>query len=234
MEENYNHASFRRPPQGYENVDFQPALRVGMLAPDFELPDVDGGACRLSEELRQRHVVLVFGCITSPVTATHLPALNRMWEYFRWRDVQFLFIYARESHPGERYPHHESFDRKLAAARELKRIEAIRFPVLVDFLDGRVHQAYGARPNPSFVVSREGRLVYRTPAVDPTTLGEYLEHLLLWDQVRSKGIDTHFVYTEALRFQIPDGPLHASVVARAGDRAVTEFVESHGAPPGGS
>lgn len=231
--EPYNSPHFRRPPGGYENVDFQPRLHVGMVAPDFELPDVDGRHVRLSQVLAQRHAVLVFGSITSPVTATNLPVLNRMWEYFSWRPVQFLFIYASESHPGERYPHHESFEQKLAHARDLQRIEEIRFPVLVDSLDGEVHRAYGPRPNPCFVVNREQRLVYRTPATDPSSLREYLDHLLLWDEAKQRGATTNFLYLEALRFHIPDGPIHESVVSRAGQRAVEEFRASHPPPPQG-
>ena len=127
MADDYNVSSFPFAPTGYGNVDFQPDLRVGMEAPDFELTDLLGGRVRLSEEAAKRHAVLLFGCITSPVTATHLPQINRMWEYFHWRGVQFFFIYTREIHPGERYPHHTSFEQKLAAARELQRIEEIRF-----------------------------------------------------------------------------------------------------------
>jgi len=229
--DDYNVSSFPFAPTRYDDVDFQPDLRVGMEAPDFDLPELLGRRVRLSEEIAKGHVVLLFGCITSPVTATHLPQINRMWEYFHWRGVQFFFIYTREIHPGERYPHHTSFEQKLAAARELQRIEEIRFPVLVDGLDGHVHRAYGPRPNPSFVVSRDRRLVYRTPAVDPPTLQEYLTHLLLWDEVKQSQLQTHFVYMEQLRFQLPDGPMHERVLARAGPKALREQEIAH-APTG--
>jgi hypothetical protein len=227
MADTYNRPDFHPPPGGYENVDFQPDLRAGMLAPEFELPDVDGGTVSLKSVLRDRHAVLVFGSITSPVTATHLPELNRMWEYFSWRPVQFLFIYTGEIHPGERYPHHTSLEQKLAAARDFKRAEEVRFPVLVDSLDGKLHRAYGSRPNPSFVVNREGRLVYRTPSVDPPTLREYLTHLLLWDEVKALGRPAHFVYMEQVRFQLPDAPSHAKVLERAGPKAVHEQLVAH-------
>ena len=228
MTDDYNLPDFRLEPAGYGNVDFQPALRVGMEARDFELPEVDGGTIRLGDETARSHVVLVFGCITSPVTATHLPEINHMWEYFHWRGVQFLFVYTREIHPGERYPHHTSFEPKMAVAREFKRIEEVRFPVLVDSLDGAVHRTYGPRPNPSFVVSRDGRLVYRSPSVDPSTLREYLTHLLLWDEVKERELPAHFVYMEQLRFQIPDAPMHQKVLERAGPKALREQALAHG------
>jgi len=229
----YNNPDFSRPDpadlaSALERVDIQPALRVGMPAPDFDLTATDGARVRLSAVLRERHAALIFGAITSPVTATNLPELNRVWEYFNWRGVQFLFVYVREPHPGETYPHHSSMEQKIAAAKELQRIEEVRFPVLVDELDGRVHRAYGARPNPVFVVSRDGRLVYRAGHAEPGPLREYLDHLLLWDQVKAEGLPTHNMYLEQIRFIIPDGPLHKKVVRRAGPKAVREMEEAFG------
>ena len=233
MEATYNNPDFARPDPGdpvaaLERVDIQPALRVGMEAPGFDLASVDGGQVRLGDVLRERHTVLIFGAITSPVTATNLPELNHLWEYFQWRGVQFLLIYVREPHPGEKYPHHSSMEQKMAAARELQQIEEVRFPVLVDELDGRVHRAYGARPNPIFVVSREGRLVYRAGHAEAGPLREYLEHLLLWDQVKAQNLPTHNMYVEQIRFIIPDGPLHKKVVQRAGPKAVREMQAAFG------
>jgi len=225
--EEYNAYQHRVVPLRYDNVDIQPALGVGSKAPDFELISVDGGTVRLSDVTAKSHVVLVFGSITGPLAATHLPDLNRMYEYFSWRGVEFLFIYTNESHPGDAYPPHASIEVKTARARELKELEEIRFPVLVDHLDGTVHQTYGDRPNSSFVVNRDGRLVYRTALTEPPNLWEYLTHLLLWDEVRERKLPTHVQYIEQVRFQIPDGPLHKKVIARAGDDAVKEIAASH-------
>lgn len=233
MEAQYNIHDFSRPDPtdpvaALAGVDIQPNLRVGMPAPDFDLPSVDGGRVKLGDVLRDRHAVLVFGAITSPVTATNLPELNRLYEYVRWRGVEFLFMYAREPHPGEVYPHHGSMEQKIKVAKELQQVEEVRFPVLVDELDGRVHRAYGARPNPIFVVARNGRLVYRAGHAETGPLREYLEHLLLWDQVQAQGLPTHNVYVEQVRFMIPDGPLHKEVVKRAGPKAVREMQAAFG------
>lgn len=230
MADSYNFPTFERAPQGYEHVDIQPALRVGMEAPDFDLPEVDGARVRLHEVASERHVVLMFGSITSARAANHLPVVNRMWEYFRWRPVQFLMVYAREAHPGERHPHHTSFEQKLVAAREFQRVESIRFPVLVDSLDGEVHRQYGPAPHSCFVVNRDFRLVFRAQSVDPSVLREYLEHLLLWDAARERQLLTHPVYTELLRFQLPDGPAHDRVFERAGPKAAIDSAIAHGEP----
>jgi peroxiredoxin len=233
MEAEYNTPDFVRPDPGdpveaLGRVDIQPKLRVGAPAPDFDLASVDGGRVRLSDVLKDRHAVLVFGAITSPVTATNLPELNRMWEYYSWRGVQFLFVYVKEPHPGEAYPHHTSLEQKVAVAKELQQMEEMRFPVLVDEMDGRVHRAYGARPNPIFIVHRNGRLVYRAGHAEPAPLREYLEHLLLWDAVLAQDLPTHNMYMEQIRFIVPDGPLHKKIVKRAGPKAVREMQGSFG------
>lgn len=225
--EDYNAPRHRVVPLAYDFLDFQPDLRVGGRAPDFDLPEVDGGTVRLSTLTASKHAVLVFGSITGPLAATHLPDLNRMYEYFGWRGIEFLFIYTNESHPGSRYPNHANLAQKTAVARELKQLEEIRFPVLVDHLDGSVHRAYGDRPNSSFVVNRDGRLVYRTAMTEPPNLWEFLTHLLLWDQVKEQKLQTHVQYIEQMRFQIPDGPLHRKVIARSGDDAVDEMQGTH-------
>jgi len=229
----YNNPDFIRPDPGdpvaaLGRVDINPHLRVGMPAPDFDLASVGGGRVRLGDVLKDRHAVLVFGAITSPVTATNLPEMNRMREYFFWRGVEFLFIYVKEPHPGDVYPHHTSMEQKTKVALELQQLEEIRFPVLVDELNGLVHRAYGARPNPVFVVHRNGRLVYRAGHAEPAPLREYLEHLLLWDQVNERQLPTHNMYLEQIRFIIPDGPLHKKIVKRAGPKAVREMQASFG------
>ena len=43
--------------------------------------------------------------------------MEPMAEEYAGRGVEFLFVYVREAHPGEYYPHHDSFERKLAHAR---------------------------------------------------------------------------------------------------------------------
>src|SRR2546421_11453565 len=51
-------------------------VRVGEMAPEFEVSTLDGQTFRLQDLRGGRHVVLMTGSITSPMCAFHVPALN--------------------------------------------------------------------------------------------------------------------------------------------------------------
>ena len=136
----YNRTSFtlRAPDSGQDRAsrDFQPALHVGMPAPDFAVTDLEGNTVRLSDFRGHKHVLFEFGCITAPVFVSDITTLNRLQARFQDHDVQFLVIYVREAHPGDRYSFHTSFEQKASYARDLQRLEKVHCPVLVDSLEG--------------------------------------------------------------------------------------------------
>jgi len=84
--------------------------------------------------------------------------------------LQFAFVYTREAHPGERWPHHAKFEDKLDHARQMVEKWDIRRPMLVDALEGPVHRAYGLLPNMAYLVNRLGRVVYRANWTDATSV----------------------------------------------------------------
>lgn len=76
-------------------------LRIGDPAQDFLLPRLDGaGAVRLSAELPERPVVLVFGSYTWHPFRREAPALNRLFEQYQDR-VAFYVVYIQEAHPTD-------------------------------------------------------------------------------------------------------------------------------------
>ena len=91
--------------------------------------------------------------------------LKRLREKYRLRDVEFLILYVREAHPGERgyreYSQPRDIGAKLAYARALARGEEITCPVLVDGVDEAVHRRYGSLPNMVYVVDKAGTVAYK-------------------------------------------------------------------------
>lgn len=92
--------------------------------------------------------------------------------------VDFYMLYVREPHPGENYFEHESFEQKLQYARDLKRLEHIERPVLVDDIKGDMHTHYGMMPNSVYVIGKDGIVSYRAQWSEPATLEAHLNELL--------------------------------------------------------
>lgn len=225
--------------RGYNNPDFEvrvpPDLtqlgkslpaRVGAPAPEFEARRLDGGWFRLADARGQRHVVLMTGAITSPLTAIALPEMNELWRVFRSRDVDFVLLYVKESHPAENYPHHTSMEQKLAFAEDLQRLEKPAFPILIDNLDGDIHRRYGPRPVSLFVIHKNGLLVFRSTTAHPAQLRAFLTELMEWDEAVRKDPEhsfTHTVYTEYLVDHKVDEGEHYRVYERAGPKAFEDY-----------
>ena len=101
----------------------------GEHAPDFKGRTLDGETIRLSDYQGKKNVVLIFGSATCPMTAGSIHGINELYDEFRGDDIDFLFVYAREAHPGEKIPAHESMADKVRAARLLRDQEDLSMPL---------------------------------------------------------------------------------------------------------
>jgi len=181
----YNYDRFRREMlQGHPSDRWSRSPEPGDEAPDFELQSLNGDIIKLSSFKNSRNVVLTFGSATCPQTAASIGGLRALAHEFSDSEVEFLFIYVREAHPGVELPPHHSMEAKARAAMLLRDQEQIEFPVLVDELGGEVHRKYGALPNASFIVDTSGRVAYRSLASHASSLGAALEELLERQQER--------------------------------------------------
>jgi hypothetical protein len=67
---------------------------------------------------------------------------------------------VRQAHPGPGVEAYHSFEEKLEDARNYTSEEQIPWPVLVDDLEGTVHQVYGMLADPTYLLDVEGRVSY--------------------------------------------------------------------------
>jgi peroxiredoxin len=197
--------------------------KVGAQAPEFEATTLEGGMFRLSDLRSKRHVVVMTGAVTSPMCAFEVPAFNQLHKEFDDHDISFFLLYTRESHPAENYAAHSSLEQKLAYARDLQRLENVRFPVLVDHLDGRIHRAYGVWPNALFVIHKDGRLIFRSNMASDRELRQFLEDLLAAERAASEGKVTHLQYSERILPHVADQATHRRVYERAGPKAFEDY-----------
>jgi len=196
---------------------------VGAAAPDFEASDLEGKIVRLSNFRGKRHVVMMTGAVTSPMCAFEVPAFNQLQQEFHSAAVSFFLLYTRESHPAENYSAHTSFEQKLAYALDLQRLENVRFPILVDHLDGRIHCAYGVWPNALFVIHKDGRLIFRSNMANDRELREFLDNLLAAEKAAAEGRVTHLQYSERVLPHEADQATHRRVYERAGPKAFEDY-----------
>ena len=90
--------------------------------------------------------------------------MQELKEKYAERDVEFVSMYVREPHPEERgfrkYRQHETYDQKLAYAKELVETKNLEIPVVVDGMDQRHHETLGNLPNMAYVVDKDGQVRY--------------------------------------------------------------------------
>lgn len=132
----------------------------------------------------------------------------------------------REAHPGEHYPHHESFERKIAHANAFRGHFDVRRPILVDDLTGTAHRAFGRLPNMAYILGPNNRVVFRSDWTDPATVRVALDYLLRVRQHRRDGMRLAPFYAEIEGARWVDSAAFDAGLLRNGPRAVTEFREA--------
>jgi peroxiredoxin len=219
----YNSEEFTAAAPAPTNPGETLTAKVGVAAPDFAASTLDGNIVRLSDFRGKRHVVIMTGAVTSPMCAFEVPAFNQLQQEFDGQGVSFFLLYTRESHPAENYTAHGSFEQKLACARDLQRLEDIRFPIIVDHLDGRIHRAYGIWPNALFVIHKDGRLMFRSNMTNDRELRQFLGDLLAAEKAAADGQVTHLQYSERVLPHVADQATHRRVYERAGPKAFEDY-----------
>jgi peroxiredoxin len=227
----YNYEKFSRNSllKDMARSKFGGAPEPGDDAPDFTLRTVDGDKVRLSDFEDEKNVVLTFGSATCPSTAASIGGLKELYEEFG-EEVQFLFVYVREAHPGAELPAHESLRDKLAAAELLRDEDDLEIPILIDELSGKVHKKYGGMPNPSFLIDRSGRIAFRSLSSRYEALRAAIEELL---EVQDERDTDHAIVNDGEDSALP--PLrtifHAHrALERGGNDAISNFREEFGLP----
>jgi len=133
--------------------------RAGEPAPDFSVFDFEGNEVKLSD-FRGKWVVIETGSATCSQYSKNIDRMAELRADFP--EVEFLLIYVREAHPGERLHQHRSFADKQRAARLLPDRYNENRRILIDSLEGDMHRSYGAMPNVVYVVDPEGSVHYRS------------------------------------------------------------------------
>ncbi len=115
-------------------------VRIGNLAPDFALKDLEGSTVRLSD-LRGKPVLVNFWATWCPPCREEMPTLEKAYQKYRQEGVEFLGIDMRED---------------AETVRKFVQQNRYSWTFLLDS-DGRVASSYRAVSIPtSFFLDRDG------------------------------------------------------------------------------
>jgi thiol-disulfide isomerase/thioredoxin len=137
------------------------AAAPGDQVPAFELITTHGERLVNDDVFGDKPVLFIFGSMTCPMTASSAPSVQELYEEFGER-VDFIMMYVREAHPGEYYSQAESMDDKISSATALRDYYGIDWTVVTDTLDGDLHRALDPKPNAAYLVSSNGKILFRS------------------------------------------------------------------------
>jgi hypothetical protein len=103
-----------------------------------------------------------------------MKALHAHWA----QRVHFLEVVIRQAHPGPDEPPYRSFEEKFRDAEAYQRAERLPWTLLVDDLQGRVHQAYGGLADPTYLIGTDGRVAFYNMWTSVPRLYEAISTLL--------------------------------------------------------
>ena len=124
--------------------------------------------------------------------------------------AHFPFVYTREAHPGETFSGLASIEQKVEHAKAIRE-HGVKRTILIDSLDGQVHQTYGGLSNMTWIVDHVGRVAFKASWTVATDIRESLMETLRVQEQRRDGKLWGIYYRETVGLRAaaprPDGPV---------------------------
>ena len=140
----------------------QYALKSGSVAPDFELPGIDGKTCSLPKLAGHKALLIVFMCNHCPYVKPKMGYLAKLQDTYGPRGLQVVGINPNDP---SAYP-----EDSVESMTQVAAMHHFHFPYLIDETQD-VARAYGAVCTPDFFgYNADLKLQYRG-RLDPTTPG---------------------------------------------------------------
>lgn len=105
--------------------------------------------------------------------------------------MHFVDVVVRQAHPGPDVRPYESIEQKTRDGRRYQQDENVPWPIVVDDLEGTVHQVYGSLSDPTYLIDIDGHVAYYNMWTHVPNVHTALETLQEqgWRGVVNGGID---------------------------------------------
>jgi hypothetical protein len=117
-------------------------------------------------------------------------------------------------------------EQKLSHAEALRGKLHVERDILVDDITGTGHHLYGKLPNMTYLISRGGRVLFRSDWTDPPTVETALEYILAAREQRREGMRMAPFYAELVGYRWSDSDKHDQVLLQAGSQALEDWRQS--------
>lgn len=168
----YNYTNFKADHFNFTDFD---GPKQSEKAPDFTAHTIDGAKVRLSDYFGTP-IVLETGSVTCPIYVGEIKEMQSMAQQFP--KVQFLVLYVREAHPGEKIGPHADMVEKISCAKRVQNKHGEERTILVDDVDGTAHKLYGLFPDSVYLIDSKGVVAWRTQWNRTQELRENIQRLL--------------------------------------------------------
>jgi thiol-disulfide isomerase/thioredoxin len=200
---------------------------LGRPAPDFRLYRLDDRETWLSQIWAEHsYTVVEFGSMTCPACKLHAAAMEELARRYNDSGVGFVFVYTRETHPGEVISHLTSLVQKFCHARLFRERLRITRPILVDTLDGACHRAYGALPNMTWIFNQTGVAFYKSTWTDVNSIGHALNYFLGVVRRQRAGEYLRPFLVEMAAFETYDAEAVQQALRENGAKALEDYQEA--------
>ena len=125
---------------------------------DYALTDLEGNEVSLTD-YKGKWLVIESGSRTCPMYVKNVDKFSELKD--KYTDVEWLMVYVREAHPGEKAGQAKTIEEKIAYAKQNKEEYNEKRKIVVESVDGKWHHEWGLLPNTVYVINPNGQVVYR-------------------------------------------------------------------------
>ena len=166
-------------PDRPRDIRFRNSIEVGSPIPgNIEIYNAQQQRIPMKNLFRDRHTVVVCGCLTCPAFLTAYPEVEAVYADYKDK-VDFYFLYHVLAHPENRgYIQPMTIEERFLHIKEAKRTLGTNVPWIADSMENELKEMYVWASNPEFIFAPDGTVVHREPWSRGSTLREQLEKLV--------------------------------------------------------